>query len=77
MAKRPTPENVAAGLTVPERVLLFCLGSRTDWVKAGVKQATTRHLLVKSLVERDQAGHLVLTDEGRAVLSAMLGRAGE
>lgn len=36
MAKTPTPETIAAELTVPERALLFCLASNTDWAKAGV-----------------------------------------
>ena len=36
MSKPPKPETIAAELTVPERVLLFCLASNTDWVKAGV-----------------------------------------
>jgi hypothetical protein len=27
----PTPQSIAAGLTVPERILLFCLASNTDW----------------------------------------------
>jgi hypothetical protein len=26
-----TPETIAAELTVPERMLLFCLASGTDW----------------------------------------------
>jgi hypothetical protein len=30
------PESFAAELTVPERVLLFCLAFDTDLVKAGV-----------------------------------------
>jgi len=34
MAKAPTPDTIAAELTVLERVLLFCLASGTDWVKA-------------------------------------------
>ena len=36
MAKPPTNETIAAELSVPERVLLFCLASDTNWVKAGV-----------------------------------------
>jgi hypothetical protein len=36
MAKAPITETIAAELTVPERVLLFCLASGTDWAKAGV-----------------------------------------
>ncbi len=31
MAKRPTPGVIAADLTVRERILLFCIGSGTDW----------------------------------------------
>jgi hypothetical protein len=34
MAKTPPTDTIAAGLTAPERVLLFCLASDTDWVKA-------------------------------------------
>ena len=35
------PESIAAELTVPERVLLFCLASDTDWgSKAGMTHAT-------------------------------------
>jgi hypothetical protein len=40
MAKRPTTESIAEGLTAAERVLLFCIGSDSDWQKAGVKHAT-------------------------------------
>jgi hypothetical protein len=28
MAKAPSPESIAAGLTATERVLLFCIGQR-------------------------------------------------
>jgi hypothetical protein len=38
----------------------------------GVTHSTVQHLLVRNLVERDQAGHLALTDQGRAVLAALL-----
>jgi hypothetical protein len=72
MAKTPTPDTIAASLTVPERVLLFCLASDTDWAKAGVPPITVQHLLVRNLVERDYAGHLSLTDQGKAVLAALL-----
>jgi hypothetical protein len=72
MAKPRSESAIAAELTVPERVLLFCLASGTDWVKAGVTHATAQHLLVRNLVERDQASGFVLTDQGRAVLAALL-----
>jgi hypothetical protein len=69
------PESITAGLTVPERVLLFCLASATDWQKAGVTHATAQHMLVRGLVERATgATNYKLTDQGRAVLDAMLER---
>jgi hypothetical protein len=42
-------QQIATGLTVPERVLLFCLASNTDWQKAGVTHATAHHILVRGL----------------------------
>ena len=33
------PESIAAGLSVPEQILLFCLASGTDWQKAAVTGA--------------------------------------
>jgi hypothetical protein len=66
------PEAVAAGLSVPERILLFCIASDTDWQKATVTGETVTVMVVKGLVERDAAGQLSLTGEGRAVLAALL-----
>jgi len=61
-------------LTVPERVLLFCLASDTDWQKAGVTHATAQHMMVRGLIEREGgAGSYALTAEGRAVLRELLG----
>jgi hypothetical protein len=65
MAKAPTTEIIAAELTVPERVLLFCLASDTNWVKAGVSHATVQHLLVRNLLERNYATDFVLTDRAQ------------
>jgi hypothetical protein len=42
MAKAPTTGIIAAELTVPERVLLFCSPPATDWVKAGVTYSKAR-----------------------------------
>jgi hypothetical protein len=39
-----------------------------------VTHSTAQHLLVRDLVQRDDVGRLVLTDQGRAVLNALLGR---
>jgi hypothetical protein len=74
MPARVTFESIAAGLTVPERVLLFCLASDTDWQKAGVTHATAQRLMVRGLVQREAAGSYLLTDEGRAVFAALLER---
>jgi hypothetical protein len=74
MAKAPTTDAIAAELTVPERVLLFCLASSTDWLQAGVPTVTVQHLLVRNLVERNHAAQLMLTGHGRAVLDALLKR---
>jgi hypothetical protein len=67
MPKAPTTETIAAGLSVPERILLFCLASGTDWVKAGIPTITARNL-----VDHDHATRFVLTEQGRAVLAALL-----
>ena len=37
MAKQPSAEMIAEGLSVPARVMLFCIADATDWQKAGVK----------------------------------------
>ena len=60
---------------MPERVLLFCVAC-TDWVKAGVPTITVQHLLVRNLVDRDGTPKLVLTEQGRAVLNALLSASG-
>jgi hypothetical protein len=75
LAKAPTTETIAAELTVPERVLLFCLASDTNWVKAGVSHSTAQHLLVRNLVKRDHATDFALTDQGRSVLDALIRKA--
>ena len=54
LAKTPTTEMIAAELTVPERVLLFCLASGTNWVKAGVTHATAQHMFVRNYRPRSQ-----------------------
>jgi hypothetical protein len=70
MAKMPA--EVAAALSVRERVLLFCIGSGTDWLLARITEETVITTLLKGLVQRDTTGRLSLTDRGRDVLRAML-----
>ena len=70
MAKQPTPDTTTLG--VRERMLLFCVGSGTDWQRAGVTGETITALVVRGLIARDARGHLTLTDDGRAALRALL-----
>jgi hypothetical protein len=70
--KVPNPVTIAAGLTVAERVMLFCVASNTDWVSAGVRAVTTRALLLNGLIEREHASHYRLTSQGRAVFDALV-----
>jgi hypothetical protein len=77
MISKPTTASIAAALTVPERILLFCLASDTDWQAASITHATAQQMMVRGLIERDQAAsRYVLTDQGRAVLAALLAKAG-
>ena len=73
MPRPPSPAKIASDLRVPERIMLLCLASGTDWERAGVRHATAQQLLVRGLVDRDQsAGRFKLTTLGRDVLAALL-----
>ena len=72
MAKLRMPTATAANLSVRERVLLFCAASGTDWQHAGITGENVTAMMVKGLISRDAAGAVVLTDQGYAVLRAML-----
>jgi hypothetical protein len=52
MAKTPTAESTA--LTVPERILLFCLASGTDWQAASITHATAQQMIVRGLIEGER-----------------------
>src|ERR1700730_4891140 len=49
-ATRGLGRIAADALTVPERVLLFCVASGTDWQRAGITGETVTLLVVKGLV---------------------------
>ena len=66
-----TPAEIAASLTVDEKVLMFCVATETDWLKAGITGATVKQALVKNLIERNATG-LTLTPLGIDVLAAAL-----
>jgi hypothetical protein len=72
MTNSPPPADIAASLTVPERMMLFCVASDTDWIKAGVRAVTTRGLLVNGLIERGHTSRYRLTKQGRAVFDALV-----
>jgi hypothetical protein len=63
-------ETVAAGLTVAERMLLFCVASSTSWQSAGVTAETLTKMGEKGLIQRDTVGRSSLTAKGRAALRA-------
>jgi hypothetical protein len=59
---------LAKALGAQDRVLLFCLGSGTDWKHAGVTLKTVAGLVSNFLITPFPAGRLALTDAGRAAL---------
>jgi hypothetical protein len=70
-----TGAATSGNLSVPERLMLFCLASNIDWIKAGITSATARTLLVKGLIDREHmSNHYVLTERGRAALDGLLER---
>jgi hypothetical protein len=70
MAKPPKPEVPTLG--VQERMLLFCVGSGTDWQRAGVTGEIVTALVVRGVIVRNGKGKLDLTEDGRAALRALL-----
>jgi hypothetical protein len=54
VAKRSLQPEFAAGadLSVPERVLLFCVASGTEWERAGVTGATVTVMIVRGLLRQ-------------------------
>jgi hypothetical protein len=78
-APKPTPAALAAKLSIPQRVLFFCIASNTDWRKARITSPTVQLSIVQNLVELVEQDRttprLKLTDHGRAVFAALLGAA--
>ena len=70
--KLDDPQAQAATLRIPERFLLFCIASKTEWERAGITGATATAMVIKRLIGRDAAGKFTLTKQGRAVLAAMM-----
>jgi hypothetical protein len=58
-------------LTVPERLLLFCIASGTNPREAGITNQTIELLVIRGLIRRNDKG-LVLTSLGRATIEVLL-----
>jgi hypothetical protein len=73
---KPKANPAARTLSLPERLLLFCVASNTDWEHAGIMGATVTAMVIRGLIERDAANRLTLTPQGRAALDELLGATG-
>ena len=71
-AQAGRPSGPGRPLRIPERILLFCIASKTKWERAGITGATVTAMVIRGLIERDAAGELTLTKQGRAMLAALL-----
>jgi hypothetical protein len=72
--RAPSKSPDVAGLetlSLPERLLLFCVASGTDPQRAGISLGTSAIVINKNLMRRNETG-LVLTQLGRATLDALL-----
>jgi hypothetical protein len=79
MSKRPakpTAADAPPALNIPERILLFCVASGTDWEHAHITGVTVTAMVVRGLIERDAGGRLTLTPQGRAALDVLLTKGG-
>jgi hypothetical protein len=80
MSKRPAKSTAAdaatPALNIPERLLLFCVASGTDWEHAGITGATVTAMVVRGMIARDAGGGLTLTPQGRAAFDALLAKGG-
>ena len=72
VAKLPSAKMIAEGLSVPERVMLCCIEFAREWQRTAVAPSLTRQLFVRGLIDRQGTGSYILTDQGRAVLAALL-----
>jgi hypothetical protein len=69
MAKAPPKAAGLDTLSVPERLLLFCVASGTKPARAGITHRTIE--IIKGLIKRERTG-LALTELGRATMNALL-----
>jgi hypothetical protein len=69
--RKPDSLAQAEALTLVERLLLFCVASRTEW-EGVVSHSTVTSMMTKELIGREPTGGLYLTKKGRAVLESLL-----
>jgi hypothetical protein len=68
-----TPQAIADDLRIPERIMLFCLSTETDWERAGITHAAAQQMLVRGLIDREgAASRFRLTPFGRLVFAALI-----
>lgn len=72
-AKAAPPGEIATQLSPPQRVLLFCVASGTDWRRFGIQTPTVQLTILQRLLE-GRPEHLVLTDRGEAVFDQLIAR---
>ena len=63
--KNTAVETIAEELTAPERALLFCVVTGTEWAKGVITVETVRAVAIKGLIERDRTARLTLTKQPR------------
>jgi hypothetical protein len=58
MSKRPAKPtaDLAPALSIPERVLLFCVASDTDWQHTGITGTTVTAMIVRGIIQPMQGG---------------------
>jgi hypothetical protein len=71
MVKNPPKIAGLEALSVPERLLLFCVASGTAPAKAKITHRTIELATIKGLIKREHAG-LALTELGRATVNSLL-----
>jgi len=75
MAKSAKPNaaaTIAKSLTAREKVALFCAAADIDHAAVGVLASFMHAIEIRGLISREHASRYALTDDGRAVLRAVL-----
>jgi hypothetical protein len=60
-------------VTGPERELLFCVASATEWERTDIMEAAVASMVDSGLLKPDASGRLDLTRQGHQMLQLVLG----